>query len=54
MNAPEYCKDLEEWQQEQRRAMWQREDERERLATIEAMETDEQWLNRWARDERDL
>lgn len=61
MNLPEYDADLEEMQRERKDAMRQAWDEEEkerdrleRLATIEEQETDEQWLNRWARDERDL
>lgn len=61
MNLPEYDADLEELDNARKDAMRQAWDEEEkeidrleRLATIEEQETDEQWLNRWARDERDL
>lgn len=61
MNPPEYDADLEELDNERKDAMRQAWDEEEkerdrleRLATIEAQESDEAWLNRWARDERDL
>lgn len=61
MNPPEYDADTAEMERERREAMheaWDEEskeiDRLERLATIEAQESDEAWLNRWARDERDL
>ena len=54
MNAPEYDADLAEWQKEQKEVWWKRQEEIERLETIQAQESDEEWLNRWARDEADL
>lgn len=61
MNPPEYDADTAEMERERREAMyaaWDEEskemDRLERLAAIEEQETDEAWLNRWARDERDL